>query len=567
MKLAARNALVLLMAVSVALLGALHLNGLLEPYGDNGHYIILAQSILRGAGYADVLHPGSPPHGQYPPAFSVLLVPLVWAAGVHVVLLKTVALACGVLAVVVIYSLIRRLSSPWVALSVVALTGSSPLYIEFATDVMSEVPYLLFAAAAILFLHESLHQERILTRASLLGAAFLLLASFTRSIGVTLLAALFCFVLVEQRMKRGLLRLGFLVAPSLVCLAAWFLRATIYVEDLFLKDPDRDEGAVGLIALLRQAAFDRLPEYVERLLPRVAVDTRVLIDIMGIGDATWVVRPVSWIAFLGFAARALRKRTLLEYYVLLYLAAAVLWPWVMLRLLLPVLPFVMFYFVTGLCHVARASAVLIERLQRSRGLSYLSLSTAACISVFLLVRKSEIPVVFGRWSWLAWASCLFSLLLLALLLVALFRPSLSKRIVTSPATLIPILISPVVALNLAGVLRPPFGVVYATEWEGYYEASLFLKESAPADSIVMCRSPRMTYVWGERQVVRIPRRSMDRKEVRDFMAENDVDYVITAQVATGPDFDWPCIIPVLESDGVSELVFSAKGARVYKVLK
>ena len=46
-------------------------------YNDDSTYIILAKALLSGRGYVNSMFPEASPHRQFPPGFSIILIPFV----------------------------------------------------------------------------------------------------------------------------------------------------------------------------------------------------------------------------------------------------------------------------------------------------------------------------------------------------------------------------------------------------------------------------------------------------------------------------------------------------------
>ena len=200
---------------------------------DDAEYMILARS-LRAGGYEELHRVDSPVHATYPPGYPALLA--VWGTitrgGFDALVLLNVALSAATL-LLLRRTLLRRGFDESVATGSVVVLALNPALVGYAGSVMSETPYILLTVACLLLLADA----RPTTRQLVFAGAAAILAALTRSIGVTLLAALGLYWLMERRWKT----LATFVLASTLTVGAWLLWTllapeqyvgTSYVADL-----------------------------------------------------------------------------------------------------------------------------------------------------------------------------------------------------------------------------------------------------------------------------------------------------------------------------------------------
>jgi hypothetical protein len=295
--------------------------------GDNADYVLLAKAIRAGRGYVTTWGPGEPtPHTLYPPVLPLLLVPFVGAAPESFLACHVLLSFLGAGAVVLLARLFeRRGLPPWAAAAAALAPALSIWWLRCEADILSEMPFLFFAAAALLILDPG-EEQRLSTRRIAWGAACAGLAFYSRTAGLALVLPVAAALCVDRR-TRG--RTAWIAAGTLLAVCGgWFLYGQIagsthgYAEQL----GDADPAAGGLLArawagLTRQY----LPGTPSYLFPRTG----------------WVWDAAGLLLWgLGLAAVAegiLRRRTLAvtEAFLLVYLVMQCAWPYRDTRFALP----------------------------------------------------------------------------------------------------------------------------------------------------------------------------------------------------------------------------------------
>jgi hypothetical protein len=300
--------------------------------GDDAEYVLLANSLARFDGYASGWYPGPPvPHTQYPPLFPLLLAPLVAGTPGSFLACHVLVSLLGAAAVFCLARLFERRGLPPWAASLGALAPVlSRLWLASAADVLSDIPFLAFAAAALLLLEpgteERLPPVRIALAAVAAGLAF-----YTRTAGLALVLPVAAALSLDRR-TRG--RAGWIAAGSLLAgCGLWFLRGALLgtgggYGDQLAAGAEATGGVLGRAwSGFSAIYFPRTPAF---LFPRSTVL---------LGVPVWTV--AGWVLW-GTAALSLfhglrRRRTLAvtEVFFLVYLLMQSAWPFEDPRFALP----------------------------------------------------------------------------------------------------------------------------------------------------------------------------------------------------------------------------------------
>lgn len=339
-------------------------------WGDDwAQYVNHARSIAEGRAYSDtgyMFNPHRPNIGpaMYPPATALLFAPLMADGKVDVRALKFVPVLCMSLSVLLVFLLFRSTSATAGA-ATAALFALHPATWTFANYLVSEAPYIFFSLAALL-------AARLPQRpgspwhADLPGGIttglLVYAATATRSIGVTLLAAIILHAIVTGRWRRPWPWIVLAVAAGSMLLQARLLGSADYSSEIAQRSVAR--------------VFSNLHGYwgaTGQLLPlpgRLSTVVPVLAGIL-IASGVWAVLSIHG-KIAGARVWILAGRMPVEiWYLACYLGALVVLPfaphW---RYLLPLLPIMLAYgaigfgqlvgkLSAGAAHSARIGVVLV----------------------------------------------------------------------------------------------------------------------------------------------------------------------------------------------------------------
>ncbi|MEN6644267.1 MAG: glycosyltransferase family 39 protein [Armatimonadia bacterium] len=374
---------------------------------DDASYVMLAQSLLTGHGYSQVAYPDNPPESKYPPLLPLLIAPFLWLTGGALWATRLPALLCALASLPVLYTLLRRLlpdQQPWLLLTVVAL---HPVIVGYAGMAMTEAPSLLLSWALLLLLLPSLGalQRRPCSRASLpaseavSGAPARLSPKTAAALGFLLglglllrtdtlaLAAAVLLCLLLSRQWRATLHVLILM---LAVYFPWHYHVShlgasggmSYLAELKTGWWDPSPLPLRLWHGLTRYAFDALPQMVG-----LVFGTTLEAKAAALGLAPVITALKITLGFLVIAGFARTWRTfpvVISLFVLIRFAMLVPWP-LQTRYLLPLLPFLILYLLSGL-------SWLVDRIPRLRFSPRAQHAVLALLLIFALGRDALLVV-------------------------------------------------------------------------------------------------------------------------------------------------------------------------------
>lgn len=384
-------------AVAAAVLAVyvLRLDSAAGLFVDDAWYIVLAKSLWQGDGFRLISSAVSPILPAFPPGFPLMLAPAFGIVGdfpANVVVLKTVSILamCGVVAATYTY-LVRYRAAPTAVAAIIAIiTALMPAFVFLATStVMSEIVFTFAQLCLVLTIERSArvrgdHLTGAVAISGLLGGATLLL----RAAGVAPVAAAAVY-LWRRRGRHAAVTFG-IVAASCYTPWVWYAIANSdtdvervrhggsiaygYSQLLQMQHGGyAAEGRVSLGGLAGRIAGNALDiagrDVGAFLLPAVyrapsesgqevfgmSGETGIRASSMGGAWPTvWVSLTLSGVVLAGYVAAARRGATVVELIVPITLVMVALVPALTFRYVLPLAPFVVFYFFCGLERVRAA---------------------------------------------------------------------------------------------------------------------------------------------------------------------------------------------------------------------
>jgi 4-amino-4-deoxy-L-arabinose transferase-like glycosyltransferase len=390
------NARVACLLLLFAAILSFSLQAQIEFINDNGTYLSLAQSLVSGQGYRDIALDGSPAHTKYPPVYPLLLAPLVYLFGLNFWVMRLFSVGIGVLALAVIYFYFRRLAGERDAFTILALTGVSYGIWFYSQSISSEMPYVLFAFLALLYLERYKEaQQRILGKACV-AALVVGVACLTRTVGLALLVGAVAYVAFEGQeggrvySRSRLAKSGLIAVLGSAPMFLWLTRNWLvsggtvpvdYLREYGLKSyafsyATADSGSMGLRELF-ELAYHNLYVYTfacaRMILPYFA-------DLTGKSAAL----SLTIFVLLGFFICVVKRRTALEYYVPVYLCALLLFPASYDRYLIPLIPIIFYSFLNSLHNFLEFLPMRYEFLSSQKSMKSLSISVITLLIGFNL---------------------------------------------------------------------------------------------------------------------------------------------------------------------------------------
>ncbi|MEO8199508.1 MAG: glycosyltransferase family 39 protein [Gemmatimonadota bacterium] len=297
---------------------------------DDALYLLLARS-LQSFHYLDSHILGSPGHSQYPPAFPAVLAVSGAIFGNTLAVAQITTVLFSAISLLLIFDLAQRYAGPVLGVLTLAPLVFSRLLLGYAGRVVTESPYMAFSFAAIWVLCT----VRDSTRRYLFATILAILAGLTRSIGLSIIAAVFVSLLVERRFRWAAV---FAVASS-ATVGAWLYWTTIaptqFTERSYAAvtttTAKHFSGPLGLV-LTRSQKFVEV--YIARSLGAgLQVPT---IEGSRLDNIFWIVLLFAGTCIGLYLLR--RKAPIIPLYFIAYCGVLLLYPYKLTRFFMPIAP-------------------------------------------------------------------------------------------------------------------------------------------------------------------------------------------------------------------------------------
>lgn len=191
---------------------------------DDAVYALTAQALAQGKGYTLLNLPGAPWQVKYP-----ILYPLILSLGwliepnfpQNIHWLQGLTMAFAVLALPLLYAYLRQAKQTTRGLAVLIclLVGANFHYIFYATSLMSEAPYFFWSLLALYLMETGGAAPSKQRLASIILVSTL--AFHTRTIGITLIAAIFMALALRKQWKSAVLYLGTTAFVTVIPWGLW----------------------------------------------------------------------------------------------------------------------------------------------------------------------------------------------------------------------------------------------------------------------------------------------------------------------------------------------------------
>lgn len=376
---------------------------------DDAWYTLLAKTLATGQGYTIVNSPTSGILPLYPPGFPALLSIFYRVYPTfpdNIWLLKSVSIAAMLgSGLVCFYYFSRRRAMPrYVALGIAATTAFDPGLVFLATStVMSDCVFTLWQMLTLIAAEKCVQHKaaRTVWRYALLCGVIASVAFLTRPMALGLLAGVGLYLLKER-----LFRAAIIYAATIALLAGpWMIYSRLHaptseqqaeqgghiVYPYTTQFWQRQAGQVssGTISAneIPERVWQNFSEITKHDIGAVAfysfyrgIEPRDLVRIGEGGRNISIL--LSLLLLLGFIATVRARTTAAELAVPLSLVVTLLWGWAQDRLILPLVPFFVFYMLMGLRAIAQLYRKLYGEPKPQAGLG------AMTVAVWLIVVSS-----------------------------------------------------------------------------------------------------------------------------------------------------------------------------------
>lgn len=354
---------------------------------DDAHYIILAESLASGQGYQLINFPRPQLERAFPPGFPLLLTPLTFLFPNNYSVLKLFSLVLWLASIYLIYKLFsKRLPSPYFEI-LITLVALNPLLIGTSVTVMSESAYLFFSLLAIYVGHAFSMTTSIIEKSGykpdlriILVSIFIFYTLLIRTIGISLFISFIVYLLLIKKFRETFI-------TCIVLIIGLFLQARItgsflstgYQSQVFNSSIPEKIGQVwsNIIGYYNEVISSSLiPVFGSRL------DS--ILENYGLGFIPFFFNIIIlFIIVWGIFATKPKLEWMHIYFVIYVLGILAFWNpdvgSVKARFLIPILPFLYFYFLNG-------TKFFVEKIPQSKRIAA---TLAILLSIPLLVRNIQ----------------------------------------------------------------------------------------------------------------------------------------------------------------------------------
>jgi hypothetical protein len=381
--------LILLVVLAIYLL---RLNNVVGMMVDDAWYLVLAKALSEGDGFRLISSATTVIQPLYPPGFPSLLA-LVYSIDSsfphNLWLLKSVSIAAmvGVGFVTFVYlERCRKLSRELAALVAIAVT-ITPSFLFFATStVMSECVFTLCQLATVLVVHQSADapDERRASNLAILAAVLAAITVLVRTAAIALLLAGLIWFLKERRWRRA----AWFGGVTILCVLPWTTYSRLHAPTA--EERTAHGGAVAyeytdqlsmrwagaplfgritgkdLLARVERNFVDVFGRGTIKILAPALLrgsnesGEEVVALNMSISPETMAISGLfTLIALIGFVRVARERVTITEVLMPLAFGIIMLWPFWSFRFVVPLTPFLFFYFTRGVQVLAPRATVIV----------------------------------------------------------------------------------------------------------------------------------------------------------------------------------------------------------------
>ena len=430
--------------------------------GDQIQYLTLGKSIASGQGYTEIWSPANQLHTKFPFVYPFILSLCIRFFGYNFYVMRFLNVIFAVLLLAAAYHILKKFAGPPVAVGVIILTGLSYKFIYSITHTYSEITYTLFSFFALIWMDKYFSEKKAPPSLLIASAAFILAAIFTRLAGAAFIIAAVLFIFLEKR-RVAPAALAILTAIPLV---GWlffnYLSKKAQGLDYMtliasINDPSTLGAPMGFLEVLGRNVYSYIFYSIPYTISGIQFQHRA-----------WSAVILSAIFLTGLIRSFTKKRGVVEYYFISYMALITLYWYSMYsgsRFLVPLAPFIFYYFITG-------CGSILERLK-----------------IEYLFRRKAIYVV-------------------TILIVA-----------ASAARLVLLYNNKEVYQDYTAAQAKDF--LAMADWAG--------KNTEKASVFAGINSPDI-YFYSGRKTVSIPIRVFDPKEALDFLRKNRVKYIVRSSL-------------------------------------
>jgi len=428
--------------------------------GDEGRYLILAESHAQGLGQVELQHPDVPVEAFTPPIYPWLLGQCIKVTHYNPWILKGFSAGCYFLASIILFVLLKRVTGykglNQLSLCCLALLGVFPMIYTWA--IFSETLYIL-STTLVFFLITGRHQSAKFIAAA---AAMTAISMMIRPVGLALVPAIGAYLFFRKNYKG----LGIFIGIFLIFYGPFILHTykTLGVPFAYIThysdETQLNQNFISSILGKFKTVFTALPYFIFDGLPRQLFfslfDGDCLLCKLRLNFLSVPLKvAIGSLSLIGLFLR-IKKWEAFDWYIVVYFTLISTYEigvqrGIEDRLILPALPLIAIYIFTAIqfiCSKINKNSIAPVLFKLAAVYVILTTSIAGIIHF-----KAERPLIqYGFMS--------------------------SERHINHPSEA-------------------------RKAWGRYIESAEWLKENSPENAIVLSRKPKQTYLLSQRKSFRL----------------------------------------------------------------
>lgn len=266
--------------------------------GDNFAYYLLGEILSEGKGYIAATSVNPVPQTHFPPGFPFIISVLITLFDADMADVSFFAGLFFYVAILVLYFALNRIQSSKALSFVVSLfVAINPLLLGSAVSCMSEIPFVLLSIIGLYFLVSSTNDDALKSWRLFLAVAFFAAGYYTKTIGISLFAAMFLYFLFSKKWKHLLVSTVAYIALVL----PWYIRGKLvggssYVGQLLQVNPYKPELGNLTVATFIERVQNNFVRYLSLDIPSAIFSVKQTTEktpfsfwILGIGIVVFIL--------------------------------------------------------------------------------------------------------------------------------------------------------------------------------------------------------------------------------------------------------------------------------------
>ena len=378
---------------------SLALNNSPGLYGDDAGYIIWAKSMLNGGGLDYTNEPEPRKSGFVLYVLPALIAPFVFLTD-KIAVYKIVPLMFSIFSVFLFLVFLKSKFSSykliWVSLLLLIF---NPLFFEYSHQIMAENIFIFISLATVILTEQYEKSDRILDFNFFLLIIFSILSYFTRAAGITLIASVIAYFFVKSPKKAAAVLFAYLIFFGIFELTRNYgkpVEKEKYSSIILMKSQYEPEAGTRNISGVFKDAGRKSLVYAMRLLPDMFAYPFFKNVKPSIRSFSFILQAAFGLFIFilicaGLGLKFKDKKLLLQnidfsaVYIVLTVLMLLVWQIYSSRYLLPLLPFIIYYFAGG------ASKILNRKIFIFSIILILSANLIGQFKIIYLERTGYLP--------------------------------------------------------------------------------------------------------------------------------------------------------------------------------